>query len=254
MAPSQVVVDKEPGGASALDPSVVQSPDRRKRRIRTVALQNNRECGERFLEIRGPEQALIPRERRIEIIHEVLRKDVRVSSCKRVQRLGRKSVEQRVDRIGVGGLEPGIRLKAKPRGVFLIDVVIDASRLYLFVVIARMRDALAIRATVPINRNCGRTPANIERTAEHREGRSVRIAIECKHLLIERHRLRRRLINRSRDGIGSTQWELLQNVILECRSWNGRGCHNRKRNPNPLAVEKKEQLLANDRASNASPE
>ena len=253
-APGKVVIDKEPGGASPLYPCVVQSADRCERRIRTTALQDNRECSKRFLKIRGPEQALIPRERRIEIIHEVLRKDVRVSRCKRVQRLGRKSVEQRVDRIGVGGLEPGIRLKAKPRGVFLIDVVIDASRLYLFVVIARMRDALAIRATVPIIRNSRRTSTNIERAAEYRERSSARIAVQREHLLIERHGLWRRLINRPRDGIDSTQRELLQHVTLEGGSRNGRSGHNRKRNPNPLAIEKEEQLVANNWASNASAE
>src|SRR5580658_6887007 len=135
-APGQVVVYKKPGGASSLNPGVVQSPDRCKRRIRTAALQNNRECGERFLEIRRPEQALVPRKRRIEIIHKILRKDVRVSCRKRVERLRGKRVEQRVDGICVRSLEPGVRLKAKPGVVFLIDVVIDASRLDLFVIVA----------------------------------------------------------------------------------------------------------------------
>src|SRR5580658_5576597 len=110
-----------------------------------------------------------------------------------------------------------------------------------------MRDALAIRATVPIVRNCWRTSAHIEWTTQHREGRSVRISVEREHPLIKRHRLWRRLIDRSRDGIRSTQRELLQDVGLECRSWNRRGCHNWKRNPNPLAVEKEEELVANNR-------
>src|SRR5580700_5093221 len=110
-APGKVVIDKKARGASPLYPCVVQSADRRERRIRAAALQNDRECGERSLEIRGPEQALVPRERRIEIIHEILGKDVRISRRKRVQGLGRKSVEQRIDRIGVSGLEPGVRLK-----------------------------------------------------------------------------------------------------------------------------------------------
>src|SRR5580698_9553884 len=153
--PGKVVIDKKARGASPLYPCVVQSADGCERRIRTAALQNNRKCGERCLEIRGSEQALVPRERRIEIIHEILRKDVRISRRKRVQGLGRKSVEQWVDRIGVGSLQPCVRLKAKPCGVFLIDVEIDSNRLDLFMIIARMRDALAIRATVSIVRNCG---------------------------------------------------------------------------------------------------
>src|ERR1700683_87304 len=114
--PGKVVVDKKTGGAPSLYPCVVQSADGCERRIRTAALQNNRKCGERFLEIRGSEQALVPRERRIEIIHQILRENVRICRGKRVQGLGRKSVEQRVDRIGVGGLESGVRLKAKPCG------------------------------------------------------------------------------------------------------------------------------------------
>src|SRR5580700_3099628 len=121
---------------------------------------------------------------------------MRVSRRKRVQGLGGKSVEQWVDGIGVGSLEPGVRLKAKPSGVFSVNVVIDASCLDLLMIIARMRDALAIRATVSIIRNGGRTSTDIERAAENLERRSVRITVERKHLLIERHRLRRWLIDR----------------------------------------------------------
>ncbi len=164
VAPGQVVVDEKTGSAPSLDPCVVQSTDRGKWRIRAAALQNDWECSERFLKVARTEQAFIPRERRIEIIHEILRKDVRVSCRKGVQRLRGKGVKQRVDGIGVGCLKPGVRLKAKPGRVFLADVVINSSRLDLFVIIARMRDALAIRATVPIVRNCWRASAHIERT------------------------------------------------------------------------------------------
>src|SRR6202023_2830230 len=69
-APGEVVFDKEPGGASSLDPSVVKSPDAGKRRIRAATLQNDRECGERFLKIAGTKQASIPGKRRVEVIHE----------------------------------------------------------------------------------------------------------------------------------------------------------------------------------------
>src|SRR5260370_13872107 len=54
MAPSEVVVDKETGGASSLDPGVVKSPDTRKRDIRTAALQDYRECSEGLLKIDRP--------------------------------------------------------------------------------------------------------------------------------------------------------------------------------------------------------
>jgi hypothetical protein len=52
-------------------------------------------------------------------------------------------------------LHAGIGLKAKPGGVVFIDVVIDSNGLYLLMIIARMRDALAIGAPVSIIRNCG---------------------------------------------------------------------------------------------------
>src|SRR5277367_352371 len=100
---------------------------------------------------------------------------MRISRRKREQRLRRKSVEQRVDRVGVGRLEPSVRLKAKPSGVFFVNVVIDSSRLHLLVIIARMRDALAIRATVSIVRNRRRSAPRNEWAAENRERRSVRI-------------------------------------------------------------------------------
>src|SRR6202049_680783 len=59
-APGEVVVDKETGGASSLDPGIVKSPDTGKRRIRAAALQNDRECGERFLKIVRTNPASIP--------------------------------------------------------------------------------------------------------------------------------------------------------------------------------------------------
>src|ERR1700730_11083075 len=177
-APGEVVIDEDPGGASSLNPSVVKSPDTGKRRIRAATLQNDRERGERFLKIARTKQASIPGKGRVEIIHEILRKDVRISCCKRVQGLRRKSVEQRIDGIGVGSLESVVRLKAKPGGVFLIDVVIDPKSLDLFMIIARMRHALAICATVSIIRNCGQTSTNIERTAKYGEWCSAGSSIE----------------------------------------------------------------------------
>ena len=180
MAPGKVVVDKEPGGASSLDPCVVEPSDRSKRRIRAAALQDDRERGECLLKIAGTEQAPIPGKCRVEIIHEILRKDVGISRRKRVQGLRRKSVEQRIDGICIGGLESVVRLKAKPGGVFLIDVVIDSNRLDLFMIVARMRNALAIGAAVSIIRNGGanlhphRTDSPVRRGAFRSYSRRVR--------------------------------------------------------------------------------
>src|SRR5258708_38617229 len=114
---------------------------------------------------------------------------MRISCSEGVQRLRGKSVEQGIDRIRKGGLDAGIRLKAKPGGVLFVDVVIDSNRLDLFMIIARMRDALPIGATDAIIDYCRWNTTHIERTAEHHEKRSARISIQRKHLLIERHRL-----------------------------------------------------------------
>src|ERR1700687_1760811 len=190
MTPGEVVVDEKPGGASPLDPCVVQSPDLRERGIRPAALQHDGKRRECLLKITGAKQASVPGKRRVEIVDKILRKDMRISRCKRVKRLRRKSVEHGVDGIGIGGLESVVRLKAEPGRALLIDVVIDANRLDLFMIRARMRDALTIGATVSIVRNCGRNSTTIERTAKYRERRSVGISVKRKHLLIERHRLR----------------------------------------------------------------
>jgi hypothetical protein len=135
-APCKIVVDEKPRGAPSLHPRVVQAADRGEGRIRAAALQNNRECGEGLLKIDRREYAPLPGKCRVEIIHEILREDMRISRRKRVQGLRRKSVEQRIDGIGVGGLESVVRLKAKPRGVVLIEVVIDSDRLHLLVIVA----------------------------------------------------------------------------------------------------------------------
>ena len=104
----------------------------------------------------GPNRLFVPGKRRIEIVHQILRKDVRVSRRKRVERLRGNRVEERVDGIGVGGLQAGVGLKAKPGRVLLIDVVVDAHRLHLLVVVAGMRNALPVGAAISVRQACPR--------------------------------------------------------------------------------------------------
>ena len=73
---------------------------------------------------------------------------MRVSSRKRVEGLRGNRVEQRVDGVCVGGLQTGVGLKAKPCGVVRIDVVVDAGRLHLLMIVAGVRDTLPIGAAV----------------------------------------------------------------------------------------------------------
>ena len=43
-----------------------------------------------------------------------------------------------IDRVGVCGLQAGVGLKAVPGDVLVVDVVVDAGGLHLFVIVARM--------------------------------------------------------------------------------------------------------------------
>src|SRR5579862_85919 len=167
VAPCQVVVDKEAGRAPSLNPGIIQSSDFGERRICAAALQHDRKRRQGLLQIAWPEQAFVPGKGWIEIIHEMLRKDVRVSGCERVERLRRDRIEERIDRVGISGLYSIVELKTEPRCISLVDVVVDAGRLDLLMVITQMRDALPVRATVSIVGDRGSAPADIERAAQY---------------------------------------------------------------------------------------
>ena len=176
----------------SLNPGVVEPSDGREG-IRSTSLQHDRKSRKRLLKVARPKQAFVPGERGIEIIHQVLREDVRVSRGKRIERLRRDGVKQRIDGVGIGSLHARIRLKTKPGRVFLIDVVVDACGLDLLMVVAGMRNALPVGATVSIWRIARRGAAvRIERTPQNLRGRAAGISIKREHLLIERNQLRRR--------------------------------------------------------------
>ncbi len=114
MAPGEVIVDEEARSSPALNPGIVESADGSEWCICTAALQHNRKCRERLLKVTGPKQALVPGKRGIEVVHQILRKDVGVSRRERIERLRRDRVEQRVDGIGIGSLYARVSLKAEP--------------------------------------------------------------------------------------------------------------------------------------------
>src|ERR1035441_6280077 len=165
----------------------------------------------------------------------------------------RDGVEQRIDRIGIGGLKSGVGLKPEPGSVLGVDVVVDASRLHLLAVITRMRNALPIRATVSIRRSAGvaarAAPIAVEWTAQNRERSPRGIAVKRKKLLVERHELGRWLISRSGYRVHAAARQLLQHIVLQCRRGHCRGADDRERNPNPFGVEEEKELFADDRAS-----
>src|SRR5271166_2202516 len=148
----------------------------------------------------------------------MLGKNAGVSRSERVKRLGRDGIEQRTDRVGVGRLQPRIGLKAKPCSVFLVDVVVDACGLYLFMVIAGMGNALPVRTAISVVRGRGWTSADVERTTEHSKRRSTRAPVEREHLFIERYRLRSSGIDRSGDRIRAAKRKLVQDILLKCQS------------------------------------
>src|ERR1035441_7584071 len=121
-------------------------------------------------------------------------------------------------RVRVGGLKASVGLNPEPGHVFRIDVVVDAGRLHLLTIITRMRDALAVRATVSSGRIAARSgPIAVEWTAENRQRSARRVAVKRKELPIERHQLRRRLIGRPGYGVRSTVRKLLQDIVLKCQ-------------------------------------
>src|SRR5579864_2701378 len=72
MAPSKVVIDEEARSSPALHPCVVEASNCGEGCIGTAALQHHRKCRERLLQVGRPKQTFVPRERRIEIVHEIL--------------------------------------------------------------------------------------------------------------------------------------------------------------------------------------
>ena len=91
--PGQVVVDEEAGGAASLNPRIVQPAERGERGVGAAALEDDRKRRQRFLKIGGSEQALVPGERGVEIVHQMPGEHVRVARCERVQGLRRDGVE-----------------------------------------------------------------------------------------------------------------------------------------------------------------
>src|SRR6516225_2505849 len=86
------------------------------------------------------------------------------------QRLRRDRVEERIDRVRIRGLQSGIGLEAVPSRISLVDVVVDASRLHLFVIVAGMGDALAVGAAIAVRgRTACRATVAIEWTTKNRE-------------------------------------------------------------------------------------
>ena len=129
-------------------PSVVK-PSNGREGVRAATLQYDRESRKGLLKVAWPKQAFIPGESRVEVVHQVLRENVRVSCGERIKRLRRKRIEHRVDGIRVRGLQLGVRLKTKPRRIFLVDVVVETDGLDLLVVIAGVRNTLPVGATIP---------------------------------------------------------------------------------------------------------
>src|ERR1700680_2136053 len=99
-----------------------------------------------------------------------------------------------------------------------------------------MRDALTIRATIP---------THTERTAEDRLGRSVGISIKQKHLFVKVYRLRGRRVQifAGVAGVWFAVLELVQHILLKCRSRNGGGRDDGQCDANPFAIEEEEQFI-----------
>jgi len=95
-------------------------------------------------------EAFVPREGWVEIIDEILGEGVSVTSGERIEGLRRHCVKNRIDRVSVSGLHPGVSLKSEPSGVVFVDVVVNANRLHLFMIVTGMGDALSVGTAVAV--------------------------------------------------------------------------------------------------------
>ena len=75
---------------------------------------------------------------------------MRVTDDECALRLRRIGIEDRIDRIGVGRLKPGVLLKAVPDAVLRIDGVIDLHHDEVFAVAVVERGLSLVRAAVAI--------------------------------------------------------------------------------------------------------
>ena len=100
VTPGEIVVDEKSRSTPTLKPGVVKPSDGGEWGISTASLQDDGESGQRLREVAGCEEALVPGERRVEVVHQVLREDVRVSRRERIKRLRRNGIEQRIDGVG----------------------------------------------------------------------------------------------------------------------------------------------------------
>src|SRR6202035_1025790 len=133
------------------------------------------------------------------------------------------------------GLQPCVRLETKPGRIFLVDVVVETDGLDLLVVVAGVRDALPVGATIP---------GGAKRAAKYRRGCPAGIAVEVEHPLIEQTVLIR--IARPAAGYLPPR-KLLQDVCLKRRAGNDRRRDNGKCDPHPFTIKEEEQFVVCDR-------
>src|SRR5579863_5272263 len=69
--PGQIIVDEKAGGAPPLHPRIVKPSESSERRIGAAALEDDWKRRQGLLKIRRPKQALVPRERWVEVVHQV---------------------------------------------------------------------------------------------------------------------------------------------------------------------------------------
>ena len=81
---------------------------------------------------------------------------MRETCGKRIEGLRRDGIEERIDGVGIGRLNSGVGLKTKPSGIAFIEIVINASGLNLFVVVAGVGNALSIGAAIAVIGDCRR--------------------------------------------------------------------------------------------------
>src|SRR5580698_2551278 len=100
-SPGQIVIDKKAARPPSLKPGIVLPAYVGKRRIGSLTLQDDGKGRQRLRVIARSKETGIPRESGVEVVHQVLGENVRVSRTERILGLRRDRVEEGIDGVGV---------------------------------------------------------------------------------------------------------------------------------------------------------
>ena len=178
--PDQVVVDLPLRDFAALGVGLVVAADGGERRVGAASGEHDGEGLEDLSVVVRQEEARVPACAGVELVDEIGREEVGVAGDQRALRLRRVGVEDRIDGVGVCGLQAGILLEAVPDAVVRVDGVVDLEDDEVFAVGVVHRLRALVGAAAPLKR-LPRTARRAAARHSHRAGRRApaRACLRC---------------------------------------------------------------------------